>query len=68
MISFQVDDMTCGHCVRAITEAVKTADKDATVQADLAAHRVDIAQGSADADTLAAAIREAGYHPVPASG
>ena len=64
MISFQVNDMTCGHCVSTITKAVKAADKDATVQIDLAAHRVDIEAGAVDAAGLASVIRGAGYTPV----
>jgi copper chaperone len=27
MISFEVNDMTCGHCVSTITKALKTADR-----------------------------------------
>jgi copper chaperone len=64
MIAFDVKDMTCGHCVSTITKAVKAVDKDATVQVDLPAHRVRIETGAADAATLGAAIREAGYTPV----
>ena len=41
MITFQVDDMTCGHCVSMITKAVRDADKKATVNIDLASHRVE---------------------------
>ena len=29
MIAFEVKDMTCGHCVSAITKALKATDKDA---------------------------------------
>ncbi|MEO8805765.1 MAG: heavy-metal-associated domain-containing protein [Burkholderiaceae bacterium] len=66
MIAFEVNDMTCGHCVRAITEAVKAADSRADVYIDLARHRVEIEPGAADAAALADVIREAGYTPVPA--
>jgi copper chaperone len=65
MITFQVDDISCGHCVAAITRAVKEADRDAQVRVDLDAHRVSIEPGAADAQALAEAIREAGYTPVP---
>lgn len=64
MISFRVDDMTCGHCVGVIIEALQAADRGATVRVDLAAHRVEVDPASADAATLADAIREAGYTPV----
>ena len=66
MISFQVDDMSCGHCVSTITQALKTADKDATVRIDLATHRVDVEPASVGADALAEAIKQAGYTPLPA--
>jgi copper chaperone len=68
MITFQVDDMSCAHCVAAITRAVKEADHDAQVQVDLGAHRVSIEPAAADAQALADAIREAGYTPVEADG
>ena len=29
MITFEVNDMTCGHCVSNITKALKATDKDA---------------------------------------
>jgi len=66
MISFQVNDMTCGHCVSTVTKALKAVDQDAKVQIDLATHRVQVEPVSADADELADAIKEAGYTPVPA--
>lgn len=64
MIAFEVNDMSCGHCVKAITEAVKAADSRADVRIDLARHRVEIEPGAADAVALAGVIREAGYTPV----
>jgi copper chaperone len=66
MIAFEVRDMTCGHCVKAITEAVKTTDARAEVRIDLASHRVEIEPGTAGTPALMDAIREAGYTPVPA--
>jgi copper chaperone len=65
MISFQVNDMTCGHCVSTVTKALKGADKDAKVQIDLANHLVQIDPSDADEQQLSEAIREAGYTPVP---
>ncbi|MCP5284349.1 MAG: heavy-metal-associated domain-containing protein [Burkholderiaceae bacterium] len=64
MITFQVDDMTCGHCASTITKAVKATDPDARIQIDLAAHRVQVEPVSADADALATALTGAGYTPV----
>ncbi|MGQ3052953.1 MAG: heavy-metal-associated domain-containing protein [Roseateles sp.] len=68
MISFEVNDMTCGHCVSMITKAIKGADRDAQVAIDLASKRVDINSSAADADELKAAILDAGYTPVKAVG
>ncbi|HEY0818310.1 MAG TPA: heavy-metal-associated domain-containing protein [Rhizobacter sp.] len=65
MISFEVNDMTCGHCVSAVTRAVKAVDKAATVQINLAEKRVQVDTAKASAEALADAIREAGYTPVP---
>jgi len=66
MIAFEVQDMTCGHCVRTITQAVKALDPNAQVQIDLATHRVAIEAAQANAAALGDAIREAGFTPVPA--
>lgn len=64
MISFQVHDMTCGHCISSITKAVKTVDSGAQVQIDLPTHRVDIEATEAGAAQLSEAIKEAGFTPV----
>jgi copper chaperone len=66
MITFEVGDMSCGHCVATITEAVKAVDPGARVEVDLAARAVRIEPAGADARALADAIREAGYSPVAA--
>lgn len=63
MIEFQVNDMTCGHCIGVITQAVASVDAAARVEADLPAHRVRI-HGSDQAQKLGEAIRGAGYTPV----
>ena len=64
MTTFEVKDMTCGHCVSTITKAVKALDLGAKVQIDLATHRVTIDSTEADAAELSDAIRRAGYTPV----
>ena len=64
MITFEVNDMTCGHCASTITKALTAADKDAKVAIDLASHRVQVEPASADAEELAEAIKEVGYTPV----
>lgn len=66
MISFEVNDMTCGHCASAISKAVAAVDRHAKVNVDLANHRVEIDAADADAQALSAAIKDAGYTPVAA--
>ena len=58
--SFQVQGMTCGHCVRAVTEAVKSVDPHAEVKVDLATGQVDV-QSQQDRTALAKAIQDEGY-------
>ncbi len=65
MIKFEVQDMSCGHCVSAITRAVKEVDAEAQVKIDLGSHLVEVQPKQADAATLQAAISDAGYTPVP---
>ena len=65
MVSFEVQDMSCGHCVSSITQAVRAIDQGAQVTVDLATHRVRIEPSRADRTQLSQAIREAGYTPVP---
>lgn len=66
MIAFEVSDMSCGHCVGSITQAVKHTDPAAQVRVDLATHRVEIDSSATRAEAFGDAIREAGYTPVPA--
>jgi copper chaperone len=65
MLTFEVNDMTCGHCASTITKAVKAVDRGARVEIDLNAHRVQIESAAADATELTEAIKESGYTPVP---
>lgn len=65
MLRYQVDDMSCGHCVQAITAAVKGVDPAAQVAIDLSRKSVEI-NTSAAASDVSDAIREAGYTPAPA--
>lgn len=60
MYQLHVENMSCGHCVNAVTKAVKAVDAGATVDIDLASKTVTIASASALAP-LKDAIIEAGY-------
>ena len=64
MMNFEVQDMSCGHCVGAITKAVKALDPDAVVTVDLSAKRVQVESLAADARAVKSAIAEAGFTPV----
>jgi copper chaperone len=64
MIELTLPTMTCGHCVKAVTEAVQRLDSAATVEIDLAQHRVRI-ESSQAAQGFKTALAEAGYEAVP---
>lgn len=57
---FSVEGMTCGHCVRAVTQAVQSQDPSADVKVDLAAKQVSV-QSQLSPEVIAGLIREEGY-------
>lgn len=57
---FKVQGMTCGHCVKAVTQAIKAADEKAQVQVELALGEVRV-QSSLSAAAIRQAISEEGY-------
>lgn len=64
-MNFDVNGMTCGHCVRAVTKAIQAQDATAQVDVDLAAGRVSV-ETSLSEDVVADAIRSEGYEARPA--
>jgi copper chaperone len=62
MFEFSIPAISCGHCVRAVTEAVHEVDPKAQVQVDLATKQVQVQTEAARA-AVAAALIEAGYAP-----
>jgi copper chaperone len=62
MHQFSVSDMTCGHCVSAVTKAVKSVDAQAKVEASLGDKRV-VVHSTLSQQEIAEAIQEAGYTP-----
>lgn len=60
MYQLKVDNMTCGHCVSRVTQAVKTVDAAAAVAIDLPTKLVRITS-SHDVGKIINAINEAGY-------
>ncbi|PJK34968.1 copper resistance protein CopZ [Pseudomonas sp. S10E 269] len=57
---FSVEGMTCGHCVRAVTQALQGKDPAASVKVDLAAKEVGI-ESRLSAEEVIKAITEEGY-------
>jgi copper chaperone len=62
MYQFSVPDMTCGHCVSAITKAIKAEDPNAKVEVSLSQHVVKV-ESRLPGGELAQCISEAGYTP-----
>ena len=64
MQAFKVEGMTCGHCERAVADAVRGVDPTAQVSVDLAGGTVTT-DSRAAASQLAAAIVAEGYPAQP---
>jgi copper chaperone len=62
--TFTVTGMTCGHCEKAVTRAVKQLDPQAEVVIDRAANQVSV-QSAQPREALAQAIAEEGYAVAP---
>lgn len=60
---FQVSGMTCGHCERAVQQAIAQVDAQAQAHIDRSSGKV-VVQSQAARDTLSAAIQEEGYQVV----
>jgi copper chaperone len=58
--TFNVQGMTCGHCERAVSNAVKGVDPQAEVKIDRATGRVEV-QTTQPREALAKAIADEGY-------
>jgi copper chaperone len=57
---FNVQGMSCGHCVKAITQALQAKDPAASVRVDLAAREVGV-ESALTTEQVIAAISEEGY-------
>jgi copper chaperone len=60
MSELHVQNMTCGHCVSAVTSVIKSIDPRAEVQVDLRSGRVRV-EGTSPLPDLVKALDEAGY-------
>jgi len=63
---FHVPDISCDHCVRAITNEVKEIAGVATVTVDIPTTMVTIAHDNVAQPAIIAAINEAGFDTVEA--
>ncbi len=59
-MQFQVDNLSCQHCVRAVTGAIKARDSQATVAVDLALKQVAV-DTRLPAEQVIAVLGEEGY-------
>ncbi len=62
MLSFELPDMSCGHCVKAVTQAVQQADPAAQLRIDLPTRRVEL-DTALPREQVVAVLTEAGYTP-----
>ena len=60
MQTFEVQGMSCGHCIKAVTRALQAHDAGAVVEVDLASARVNVAS-PLSTEQIVAAIAEEGY-------
>ena len=58
--TFTVTGMTCGHCEKAVTQAIKTLDPQAQVRIDRQQNRVEV-DTAQPREAIAQAIAEEGY-------
>ncbi len=63
MQTFTVTGMTCGHCEKAVTRAIKQVDPIAEVAIDRALNKVEV-QSEQPREALAKAIVEEGYQVI----
>ena len=58
--TYEVKGMTCGHCVRSVTEEITEVDGVSSVDVSLE-EGTAVVTGEADPDAVTAAVVEAGY-------
>lgn len=62
MHEFDLPAMSCGHCVRAVTEAAREVDPQARVEVDLERKHARV-ESPQPRDKFVQALTEAGYTP-----
>jgi len=58
--TFHVEGMTCEHCEKAVTRAIRQLDRSAEVKADRSINQVEV-ESSLTTEVLCQAIVEEGY-------
>ena len=61
MQAFRVQGMTCGHCERAVINAIKGLDAEAEFRVDREAGVVEVSTAVADEAQIRAALQDEGY-------
>jgi len=67
-IELTLPDMTCGHCVKTVTQTAQRLDPQARVAADLATHRVSIDSVGVAREAFEAALAAQGYPAARSAG
>jgi copper chaperone len=62
MLQMTIPSMSCGHCVKSITETIQQLDANASVTADTVSKLVSVDASVSDAAVILA-LTEAGYPP-----
>ena len=64
MSTFEVNDMTCGHCAGRIRAVIGTLDPQAKIAIDVDTRRIVVESDRATGAQVQAAIKQAGYTAV----
>jgi copper chaperone len=67
MTEFEVQGMSCQHCVMAITRSIQEVDSSAKVRVDLEQGKV-LVESAVRNDAIQAAIDDAGYTVISVTG
>ena len=60
MLTLQIENMTCGHCVKAITNAILEADQNAQVDVILDQKQVNV-ESKLEANQIISLLEDEGY-------
>ena len=60
-LKLEIDGMSCGHCVRAVTEALQKVDGVSVKSVEIGSATVEFDPGATSPDAIADAMRDEGY-------